>query len=131
MADLFEPDQLQDALQQGPLNEPSVLIARRVASGWLRAATELAEWPDPTPDDLFGWALELAGLFYNNPEGLASDTVGGTSAAWDRQRRAEILGAARAAYANVAGGRGGPVGAFPAPLPGPDWYQPELSRPYW
>lgn len=130
MADLFTPTELEDFLQQGTLTAASVLVARRVASGWLRAATQLAEWPDPIPDDLFGWALELGGLAYNNPEGLAADTTGGTSATYDRQRRGEILDAARAAYGNPAGGRGGPVSSFPDPLPGPDWYQPEHFRPF-
>lgn len=131
MADLFEPQELEDFLQQGPLVEASVLIARRVATGWLRDATQLADWPEPVPEALFSWALELAGLAYNNPESLAVDQAGGVASTYDRQRRKEILDAAARAYGNPAGGRGGPLGAFSAPLPGPDWYQPEQAFSWW
>lgn len=118
MTDLFSETELTDFLQQGPLNAASVVIARRVVSGWLKDATQLADWPDPVPDDLFAWALELGGLVYNNPEALAIDTTGATSATWERGRRDAILDLARAAYADPDGGAsGGPVFSFPDP----DW----------
>lgn len=124
MADLFTLDELEDALQQGPLVEASATIARRVAYGWLRSATKLTDWPDPVPDDLFAWGVELAGLFYNNPEGLASDTTGGTAATWDRTRRSAILDDARAAYGGSTAG-GVPLYSFPEP----DWSWSAQSYP--
>jgi len=118
VADLFEPADLENYLQQGTLTSASVLVARRVVSGWLKSATQLTDWPDPVPDDLFGWSLELAALVYNNPEGLAVDTTGATSATWERGRRDSILDQARAAYADPgSGASGGPVYSFPEP----DW----------
>jgi hypothetical protein len=123
VADLFSLTQLEDALQQGPLVAASATVARRVAYGWLRSATKLADWPDPVPDDLFAWGLELAGLFYNNPEGLASDTTGATSTTWDRARRAAILDAARSAYGGQNAG-GVPLFSFPEP----DWSWTVQSR---
>lgn len=116
MADLFALTDLENALQQGTLNTDSATVARRVASGWLRSATKLTDWPDPVPDDLFAWGVELAGLFYNNPEGLASDTTGGSASTWDRARRRQILDDARAAYGSATTG-GVPLYSFPEP----DW----------
>ncbi|WDZ87189.1 hypothetical protein [Micromonospora cathayae] len=110
MADLFTPADLEKYLRQGALDAESVEVARRVASGWLRSATQLSDWPDPIPDDLFGWGLELAAIAYNNPEGLASDAVGATSSTWERGRRAEILQAAREAYPTATKG---PLFSFP------------------
>ena len=123
---LFELEDLENYLQQGPLNEASVLVARRVTSGWLRAATKLQTWPDPVPDDLYGWALELAGLVYNNPEGLITDTTGGVTATWERGRRDAILDLARSTYGDPdTGAAGGPLFSFPEP----DWSWTAQSRP--
>ena len=113
---LFTQADLESYLQQGELAPDSVVTVQRVVSGWLRAATQRTDdWPTPTPDDLFGWSLELAALAYNNPESLLNDTTGSSASAWDRTRRAEILAAARAAYGTAAGGAGGPIGSFPVP----------------
>ncbi len=60
---LFTDKDLTDSLRQGLLDTDSVAVARRVVSGWLQDATGLAEWPDPVPDSLFAWAVELAGLY--------------------------------------------------------------------
>ncbi|GAB7039707.1 MULTISPECIES: hypothetical protein [Catenuloplanes] len=117
MADLFELTELADYLQQGPLDEASATVARRKASGWLRSATKLTAWPDPVPDDLWGWAIELAALAYDNPAMLASEQVGATSRTADRGRLAAILDAARAAYLDPATAGGGPLHSFPEP----DW----------
>ncbi|WP_327029713.1 hypothetical protein OG989_04105 [Micromonospora sp. NBC_01740] len=114
MADLFTQPDLEAYLRQGTLDTESFARVQRVVSGWLRSATTLTEWPDPIPDDLFGWGLELAAIAYSNPEGLASEAVGATSATWERGRRAEILRAAREAYPAVTRG---PLFSFPEP----DW----------
>lgn len=113
---LVTHDDLETFLQQGPLDAAATSVARRVAAGWLQAATKLATWPDPLPDDLWSWALELAGLAYVNPEGLATDTTGGTTSTWERGRRSAILAEARQAYGAAATGRA-PLFSFPDP----DW----------
>lgn len=115
MADLFELPQLASYLHQR-LAYGSADLARRVATGWLRSATRLDTWPDPVPDDLLGWALELAGMVYTNPEGLTTEVVGATTATRERGRRDAILAAARSAYGGE-GVAGGPMFSFPEP----DW----------
>lgn len=112
MADLIELTDLASYLQQD-LDEETAVRARRVASGWLRSATALTAWPDPVPDDLWTWALELAAMAYSNPEMLSSETAGGTVSTTDRSRRQAILDAARQAY----GVGRGPLYSFPEP----DW----------
>lgn len=84
-------------------------VVERVAWGWLMGATRLTARPDPAPDDIFGWALELAAIAYNNPAGAANESLDDYSVSMDRQRRKEILEAAKAAYGN----NGGPLYDFP------------------
>lgn len=92
--------------------------ACRHASGWLRSATGLTTWPDPVPDDLWGWALELAVMVYQNPELLEEQAVGGTTSRWGilRLRVEQILEAAHKAY--NAGSQ--PKGSFPDAATWPD-----------
>lgn len=97
MADLFDLVDLASYMQRD-LDTASATIARRVASGWLRSATGLSDWPSPVPDDLWTWALELAEMAYGNPSGLASEAVDDYSSTFDRARRAAILATARAKY---------------------------------
>ncbi|BEL07833.1 hypothetical protein Q0Z83_060240 [Actinoplanes sichuanensis] len=118
MADLFELTDLASYLQRADLDVETAVRARRIASGKLRSATRLAAWPDPVPDDLWTWAVELAGLAYNNPELLATETTGAVSSTWERGRQAEILAAARETYGGPGGiPAGGPLFSFPEP----DW----------
>lgn len=96
------------------VDEPGAELAIRVASGWLASAVP-GHWPDPVPEDLWAWALELASIAYTNPEGLSTRTVDSVTDAWTTTRRAEILAAAARRY----GAAGGPLFAFPAPQPWP------------
>jgi hypothetical protein len=88
-------------------------VARRMAGGWLKSATHLTEWPDPIPDELWTWSLELAAIAYRNPDGVLSEGIDDYNSTLDRARRAQILADARAVY----GGASGPQYSFPAP----DW----------
>jgi hypothetical protein len=119
MADLFDPQDLASYLQQD-LDTSTLERCRRVASGWLQAATGLLAWPSPVPDDLWTWAVELAAIAYDNPTGLQTDQVGGKMSTWTVTRRQEILSAAAKRYgpAPRLGGVGTPIGEFPDPL----WY---------
>lgn len=114
MADLFTFGDLASYLKVPQVDNETATRARRTASGWLRSATGVSDWPDPVPDDLFGWALELAAMVYTNPEGLASRVIGATTDTWPLGRRREILDAARAAYSTA----GRPQYSFPEP----DWH---------
>ncbi|MFC6017795.1 hypothetical protein ACFP2T_16460 [Plantactinospora solaniradicis] len=102
----------------GWLSGSNAELARRAANGWLQDATGLTTWPDPVPDRLWAWAIELAAIAMRSPDGAGSESIddyqvsSGGSGDWSR--RAEILAAARAAYNT---GSGQPVYSFPEP----DW----------
>jgi len=78
-------------------------------------ATNLTPWPpDPVPDDIWAWAIELAGIAYRNPTGWSSESIDDYARGSDAERRTAILTEARTAY----GGSGSPRYSFPAP----DWH---------
>lgn len=110
---LFTRDDFASYLHE-EVDNSSTDVALRVAGGWLMSATGLTAWPSPVPDDLFGWALELAAIAYRNPEGMSSERVDDYQASYDATRRAQILEAARRGYSAAAG----PVFSFPDP----DWH---------
>jgi hypothetical protein len=107
--------ELANALQQDPAQVVDAWAdsAIRKAEGWLRGCTHFQTWPEPRPEDLWSWAVELAGLAYSNPEGVLSTTTGGQSITWPAARRREILDAAAAAYPKSR-----PQACFP---PAQDW----------
>ena len=113
MADLFELTDLAAYMQQD-LDSATATVARRVASGWLGSATGLAEWPDPVPDELWTYALELAEMAYGNPGGYVSEDIDDHSVGFNKARRAEILDIARRKYSTA----GAPVYSFPEA----DWH---------
>lgn len=112
-ADLFTIAEFASYIQQD-VDTSSATVARRVASGWLLAATGLADFTVPISDSLFGWGLELAAIAFRNPDGAASESVDDHSVTWDRIRRTQILKEAAAAL----GSSGSPHYSFPAP----DWH---------
>jgi len=109
VADLFDLGDLPPWLQVPAIDSETATRVRRFASGWLLSATRLASWPNPVPDDLWAWAIELAGIAYRNPTAATSEGIDDYNIAYDRARRAEILAAARVAY----GGSGTPLYSFP------------------
>lgn len=114
MADLFALADLPSYLQVTEVDTETATRVRKYASGWLQSATGLASWPDPVPDDLWAWGLELAAIAFRNPDAVSAETIDDSSVQWDRFRRAQILAAAKAAYA----ASGSPVYSFPEP----DWH---------
>lgn len=115
MADLFDLIDLPSWLQAPQVDTETATRARRYASGWLKHATQLTTWPPvPVPDDIWAWAIELAGIAMRNPTGLASQSLDDHSVSYDNSRRQEILDAARAAYS----GASVPLYSFPDP----DWH---------
>jgi len=115
MADLFDLVDLPSWLQVPSVDTETATRVRRYASGWLKNATQLTPWPpDPVPDDIWAWAIELAGIAFRNPTGVASESIDDYARGDDAARRADILKAAASAY----GGAGSPRFSFPAP----DWH---------
>jgi hypothetical protein len=129
MAALFQPIELASLLRR-QVQAGGVVTAQELAATWLRAATGLSTFPDPLPEDLHGWALELGAIAYDSRElGTAiSPLVHQINAS----RRREILAAAGRAYGPAGAGSGGPQGSFPAACGYPDpaignrWYDPSL-----
>jgi len=111
MADLFALTDLPSWLQVPSVDTETATRVRRYASGWLQNATQITPWPpDPVPDDIWAWAIELAGIAFRNPTGVASESIDDYSRGDDAARRADILKAAAASY----GGSGSPKYSFPA-----------------
>jgi hypothetical protein len=111
--EIFELEDLPSWLQVPTVDTETATRVRKYASGWLMAATGVSPWPDPIPDDLWAWAIELAGIAYRNPTANTSETTGAYSVSSDSGRKAEILAAAKARY----GGATTPLYSFPEP----DW----------
>jgi hypothetical protein len=112
MADLFDLVDLPSWLQVPQVDTETATRVRRAASGWLLGATRLTPWPDPVPDDLWAWAVELAAIAFRNPTSNSSESQDDYSVSYnDMNRRREILAAAKAAYSP---GAAGPMYSFPA-----------------
>jgi hypothetical protein len=109
--DLFDLPDLASILQVPSVDTETATRCRRQASGWLMGATGVGPtgWPNPIPDDVWAWALELAAIAFRNPAGAANESLDDYSVSADRSRRDKILADARASY----GGAGTPVYSFP------------------
>lgn len=114
MAGLFQPIELASLLQR-QVQAGGAYAAEEIAAGWLISATGLSAFPDPLPDDLHVWGLELAALVYNS----FTPTDGRTSPV-DPVAKDRILRAAGRAYGPAGAGTGGPVGSFPDAVCYPD-----------
>lgn len=109
MSDLFDLVDLPSWLQVPQVDEQTAIRVRRYADGWLMAATGLTSWPDPVPNNLWAWAIELAGIAFRNPAGATSESIDDYQVSHDRARRAEILAEAKAVF----GGASQPQFSFP------------------
>lgn len=115
MADLFDLGDLPPWLQVPTVDPATATRVRRYASGLLLNATRLTPWPpDPVPDDIWAWAIELAAIAMRNPSGASSESIDDYARSNDTARRKEILDAARLAYS----GASVPTYSFPDP----DWH---------
>lgn len=120
--ELITPQDVASYLQQdvGSFRQEWAETAIRIAIGWLRGRCTFEQWPpDPVPEDLWAWAVELAALVYDNPTLVSSTTVGGQTVAYGAvaARRREILAEAEGVYPRTSGQ---PAGEFPAACPLPE-----------
>ncbi|WP_435199567.1 hypothetical protein [Janibacter sp. GS2] len=123
---IFTPAQLRTWLRYDEadvFDEDTAVLVEHVVAGWLLA--EVGTLPDLAPEEghpLFGWAIELGGIAYENPTSMSDDQAGETRSAW-ADRRVQILAAARRwSEANGATGSSTPVprGSFPKARSWPD-----------
>jgi hypothetical protein len=110
IADIFDLADLPSWLQVPAVDTETATRVRRYANGWLMSATGLSSWPDPIPDDLWAWAIELAGIAYRNPTALNSETVTDYTYSQDRAAKEAILAAAKTKYSAASS----PQYSFPA-----------------
>lgn len=122
---IFTPEQLRTWLRYDEadyFDAETARLAEQVVTGWLLA--EIGTMPTPEPvagHPLFGWALELGGIAYENPTAMQDDQAGETRSVWS-DRRAQILASARR-WAETTGSASGspkPRGRFPKARPWPD-----------
>jgi hypothetical protein len=106
---LFELSDLPSWLQVPSVDTETATRVRQYVNGWLMSATRLTAWPNPIPDDLFAYAIELAAIAYRWPDGTSSESIDDYTRQSDAARRKEILDAARMAYS----GAGTPSFSFP------------------
>ena len=116
---IFTPAQLRTWLRYDEdevFDEDTATLVEQVVTGWLTA--EIGALPESAPTQghpLFGWALELGGIAYENPTAMTSDAAGETNSSW-ADRRLQILAAARR-WAETNGTTGSttplPRGSFP------------------
>ncbi len=118
MAVLFTHTDLTDHLHQRVTVE-AAYAAERLVWGWLKPVLGLAERPDPVPDEVFSWAIELGGIAHENPAGLSSQQLGSLQRSFSVERRAQILAEAGAG-ASHGSTSSAPRGSFPAAQPWPD-----------
>lgn len=106
--DLFDLDELPTYLQVSDVDTATAELARRIASGWIRSNAG-HPFDDSVPEEIHGWALELAALLYANPQSMQSETAGPYSYQ-QRARRDQILAEVRQWRADqaAAGKRGQP-----------------------
>ncbi len=114
---LFNATELA-AFLGGTTTEERADVAERVAWGWLKPVLSLTERPNPVPDEVFSWGLELGAIAHENPSGLSSKQLGPGSQQFSAERRREILSSASAA--GSASGVPAPRGSFPAAQAYPD-----------
>lgn len=122
---LFSPEELSHAVREDVSDEDAAL-AERMAWGWLSPILGLEARPDTVGDQLFGWALELGGIYYENPTGLAVYQLGEERRQFSSGRRNEILEEVRSSVAGQTGtgGSGLPRGKFPKGCAYPDPARP-------
>lgn len=94
------------------VSETKAAAAERVVWGWLKPILGGEARPDPVPDEVFSWAVELGAIYLENPSGLASYQLGAERLGFSAERRAQIL---IEAAGDTPGSASTPRGSFPEP----------------
>lgn len=113
---LFTGSELADFLHKD-VGDREAVTAERVVWGWIKPLLKLDDRPDPVPDELFSWAIELGAIAFENPTGRAGQANGPFSVQYGT-RRDEILQAIKQSTLTTGGQL--PKGNFPPPICYPD-----------
>lgn len=113
---LFAAEDLTGLLGR-PITIEQADTAERIVWGWL-APILGTNRPDPIPDSVYSWAVELGAIAIENPSGLESYQLGAERLQFSAERRGEIL--SEAAAGGVPGGGTTPRGSFPTACGWPD-----------
>lgn len=97
---------------QDDVDDDTATTIERVVWGWLKPVLGLTVRPDPIPEEVFSWAIELGAIARENPAGLARYQLGEESSQYSVERRNEILAEAGNG-GRPAGDQLRPVGSFP------------------
>lgn len=119
---LFTSTELSDWLGK-PVTAARTTVAERVVWGWLKPVLGTATRPEPVPEELFAWAVELGAIAHENPTGLSGRGIGPFSEQFSglRDRRENILNDVRQWAAEQGTALSGqPIGEFPEPYAYPD-----------
>lgn len=111
------------------VDEASCDQAELVVTGWIADALGADVVPDAEQGSpIYGWAIELGGIAYENPTSMVQETSGAESTSWSIVRRREILASVRAwGVRTTSTPRAGLArGSFPA---AESW--PDPVRRYW
>lgn len=106
--DLFPLGEMPAYLQVPEVDAVTAALVRTIATGRIIDAAGQS-FDTAVPEEIHGWALELAALLYDNPRLRTTETVGPysyTGAAAERQK--EILDAVRTWRQNKLRGSGLP-----------------------
>lgn len=115
---IFSSNELGEWLGRD-VTETKARSIERVVWGWLKGPLGLAARPDPVPDEVFSWAIELGAIAHENPAGLSSRQLGSSQRAFSLERRNEILEMARGGVPGTVTVPS-PSGSFPTALDYPD-----------
>lgn len=104
---LFDETDLGAWLRQSVTQEAAQIV-EKVVWGWLRPLLKVDVRPDTASDELTSWAIELGGIAYSNPEGLAEYQLESEKSQYSSERRDAI-------FRMVSSGGAAPDGVAPAP----------------
>ena len=127
---IFTADELSNWLGY-PVQSDTAATVEKVVSGWLLDALDRDSLPIADMGSrLWSWAIELAGIAYENPTSMSSDSTADQATSWSPARKDAIL-AAVARWGRRLTNPDGIDGASPMPRgsfpPAQHWPEPTAA----
>lgn len=126
---LFTADELAGWLHQpaGSIDDSTAGMVELVVWGWMKPALGMEARPAVLTDAQKAWAVQLAGIAFSNPEGLARYVLESEESFYDQGLRKSILDDVAAGEGKPSGAPATPKGRFPQRTPA-DCF-PDPARP--